>query len=184
MLSLCTALAWILLSKKLMQSRIVPSVVTAYTILAGTVMLVIWILGPMLANPWRATKLQPHLSLTSARPPGSRLPSAAWPARPPRLSCGTGASITFPLRAPASSSTLNRHSAPILGVKLLGEHLGPFAWVGGALILGAAIVLTTRGHEIPARHGPRIDPLHHYGTKVARRNAPKVGIVLVALCSR
>jgi drug/metabolite transporter (DMT)-like permease len=34
-----------------------------------------------------------------------------------------------------------------LGVKLLGEHLGPFAWLGGALILGAAIILTTRGHE-------------------------------------
>ena len=34
-----------------------------------------------------------------------------------------------------------------LGVKLLGEHLGPYAWLGGALILGAAITLTTRGHE-------------------------------------
>jgi drug/metabolite transporter (DMT)-like permease len=34
-----------------------------------------------------------------------------------------------------------------LGVRLLGEHLGPFAWVGGALILAAAVTLTTRGHE-------------------------------------
>jgi drug/metabolite transporter (DMT)-like permease len=34
-----------------------------------------------------------------------------------------------------------------LGVKLLGEHLGPFAWLGGSLILGAAITLTTRKHE-------------------------------------
>ena len=34
-----------------------------------------------------------------------------------------------------------------LGVRLLGEHLGPYAWFGGALILGAAITLTTRGHE-------------------------------------
>jgi drug/metabolite transporter (DMT)-like permease len=35
----------------------------------------------------------------------------------------------------------------ILGVELLGERLGPYAWMGGALILGAAITLTTRGHE-------------------------------------
>jgi drug/metabolite transporter (DMT)-like permease len=30
-------------------------------------------------------------------------------------------------------------------VELLGEKLGPFAWLGGALILAAAITLTTRG---------------------------------------
>ena len=36
----------------------------------------------------------------------------------------------------------------MLGVELLGEKLGPYAWLGGALILAAAITLTTRGHEI------------------------------------
>jgi drug/metabolite transporter (DMT)-like permease len=35
----------------------------------------------------------------------------------------------------------------VLGVQLLGEHLGPFAWFGGALILGAAITLTLHRHE-------------------------------------
>jgi drug/metabolite transporter (DMT)-like permease len=35
----------------------------------------------------------------------------------------------------------------LLGVRLLGEHLGPFAWVGGGLILSAAVILTTRGHQ-------------------------------------
>jgi drug/metabolite transporter (DMT)-like permease len=35
----------------------------------------------------------------------------------------------------------------VLGVELLGEHLGPFAWLGGTLILGAALALTMRGHE-------------------------------------
>jgi drug/metabolite transporter (DMT)-like permease len=34
-----------------------------------------------------------------------------------------------------------------LGVKLLGEHLGPYAWLGGGLILAAAVTLTSRGHE-------------------------------------
>jgi len=33
----------------------------------------------------------------------------------------------------------------ILGVKLLGEQLGRSAWLGGALIIGAAVVLTTTG---------------------------------------
>jgi drug/metabolite transporter (DMT)-like permease len=32
-------------------------------------------------------------------------------------------------------------------VELLGEKLGPYAWLGGVLILAAAIVLTTRSHE-------------------------------------
>jgi drug/metabolite transporter (DMT)-like permease len=35
----------------------------------------------------------------------------------------------------------------VLGVELLGEKLGPYAWLGGALILAAAVTLTTRGHE-------------------------------------
>jgi len=35
----------------------------------------------------------------------------------------------------------------ILGVELLGEKLGPFAWLGGALILAAAITLTTLGQQ-------------------------------------
>jgi drug/metabolite transporter (DMT)-like permease len=35
----------------------------------------------------------------------------------------------------------------ILGVELLGEKLGPYAWLGGALILTAAITLTARGRE-------------------------------------
>jgi drug/metabolite transporter (DMT)-like permease len=32
----------------------------------------------------------------------------------------------------------------LLGVFVLGEHLGPVAWAGGILILSAAVLLTTR----------------------------------------
>ena len=35
-----------------------------------------------------------------------------------------------------------------LGVELLGDRLGPYAWLGGSLILGAAITLTVRSHEL------------------------------------
>ena len=67
--SLCTALAWILLSKKLMLSHS-PPVVTAYTILAGTVMLVVWILGPWLVKPWVPNR--------SAPPPFAHVSGTAW----------------------------------------------------------------------------------------------------------
>jgi drug/metabolite transporter (DMT)-like permease len=32
-------------------------------------------------------------------------------------------------------------------VELLGERLGSYAWLGGALIIGAAVAMTVRGHE-------------------------------------
>jgi drug/metabolite transporter (DMT)-like permease len=35
----------------------------------------------------------------------------------------------------------------LLGVELLGDKLGPFAWIGGGLILAAAVTLTTRDHD-------------------------------------
>jgi drug/metabolite transporter (DMT)-like permease len=43
-----------------------------------------------------------------------------------------------------------------LGVQLLGERLGPYAWVGGGLILAAAITLTARGHEAGSIAEPAI----------------------------
>jgi drug/metabolite transporter (DMT)-like permease len=145
-LSLCTALSWILLSKKLMQTHS-PVVVTAYSIVTGTIMLAVWILGPMLLNPWRTQKVAP--------PPLTHVSTTAWIALAiSGLACT--ATTTFLWNwgihhVPASRAGVFLNIEPALGsylgVKLLGEHLGPYAWVGGALILGAAIVLTTRGHE-------------------------------------
>ena len=148
--SLCTALAFILLSKKLMQSHS-PVVVTAYTIVAGTLMLAVWTLGPLIFNPWRQHKIPPlpvsHISLT------------VWAALAiSGLACT--ATTTFLWNwgihhVPASRAGVFLNIEPALGsylgVRLLGEHLGPHAWIGGALILGAAIVLTSLGHE------PQID---------------------------
>ncbi|MGC1424987.1 MAG: DMT family transporter [Terracidiphilus sp.] len=146
LLSLCTALSWILLSKKLMQTHS-PVVVTAYSIVTGTIMLAVWTLGPMLLNPWRTHKVAP--------PPFAHVSSTAWVALAiSGLACT--ATTTFLWNwgihhVPASRAGVFLNIEPALGsylgVKLLGEHLGPYAWVGGALILGAAIVLTTRGHE-------------------------------------
>jgi len=145
-LSLCTALSWILLSKKLMQTHS-PVVVTAYSIVVGTIMLVVWVLGPMLFNPWRADKVAP--------PPVAHVSTTAWVALAiSGLACT--ATTTFLWNwgihhVPASRAGVFLNVEPALGsylgVKLLGEHLGPYAWFGGALILCAAIVLTSRSHE-------------------------------------
>jgi drug/metabolite transporter (DMT)-like permease len=144
--SLLVALAWILLSKKLMQTHSPPAV-TAYTIYSGTLMLVAWILGSWLLAPLTHEKMQPmpfaHVSVT------------AWVAL---AISGVMCTATTTLlwnwgihHVPASRAGVFLNIEPalgsILGVELLGERLGPYAWLGGALILAAAITLTTRGHE-------------------------------------
>jgi len=144
--SLCTALAWILLSKKLMETHS-PPVVTAYTILSGTVMLAAWILGPSLLNPWLLHKVQP--------PPFAHVSLTAWVALAiSGLACTATTTLLWNWgihHVPASRAGVFLNVEPALGswlgVQLLGEHLGPYAWAGGALILVAAITLTTRGHE-------------------------------------
>ena len=144
--SLCTALAWILLSKKLMQTHS-PRVVSAYTVLTGTVMLALWIVGPTIANPWRAHKVP--------LPPIAHVSAGAWTALAiGGLACTATTTLLWNWgihHVPASRAGVFLNIEPalgsILGVKLLGEHLGPFAWAGGGLILVSAIVLTTRGHD-------------------------------------
>jgi len=55
-------------------------------------------------------------------------------------------------QVPASQAGVLLNMEPLigslLGVFLLSEHLGPVAWLGGAMILVAAITLTTRS-KIP-----------------------------------
>ncbi|MFZ0303550.1 MAG: DMT family transporter [Terracidiphilus sp.] len=145
-LSLFTALAWILLSKKLMETHS-PRVVTAYTILAGTVMLMVIVLGPWAISPI------------------THIPAEGLPVRHIGVTAWTALAISGVLctatttllwnwgihHVPASRAGVFLNIEPalgsILGVELLGEKLGPYAWLGGALILAAAIALTTRGNE-------------------------------------
>ena len=144
--SLCTALAWVLLSKRLMLTHR-PLVVTAYTILSGTVMLAAWILGPWVVKPWIPNHSQP--------PPFAHVSPTAWIALAiSGLACTATTTLLWNWgihHVPASRAGVFLNIEPalgsFLGVKLLGEHLGPYAWLGGALILGAAVTLTTRAHE-------------------------------------
>jgi drug/metabolite transporter (DMT)-like permease len=144
--SLIIALAWILLSKKLMRTHS-PPVVTAYTILSGTLMLIIWTLGPRLASPLTRVATEPfpiaHVSIT------------AWVALAiSGLFCTATTTLLWNWgihHVPASRAGVFLNIEPALGswlgVQLLGERLGSYAWIGGGLILAAAITLTTRGHQ-------------------------------------
>jgi drug/metabolite transporter (DMT)-like permease len=140
--SLFIALAWILLSKKLMEAHS-PSVVTAYTILPGTAMLAIWSFGGWLLSPLTHAHIEPL--------PFAHVSSTAWTALIlSGLLCT--ATTTFLWNwglhhVPASRAGIFLNIEPalgaVLGVELLGEKLGPYAWLGGALILGAALGLTS-----------------------------------------
>jgi drug/metabolite transporter (DMT)-like permease len=144
--SLVTALAWVLLSMKLMKTHS-PPVVTAYTILSGTLMLAAIVMGPWILSPLTHQNVQP--------PPIAHVSLTAWTALAfGGLLCTATTTLLWNWgihHVPASRAGVFLNIEPALGswlgVRLLGEHLGPYAWVGGGLILAAAITLTTRGHE-------------------------------------
>ncbi len=144
--SLFTALAWILLNRKLMETHS-PPVVTAYTILSGSLMLAICVLGPWLISPWTHRRASP--------PPFAHVSALAWTALAMSgLFCTALTTFLWNWgihHVPASRAGVFLNIEPalgsILGVELLGERLGPFAWIGGVLILGAAVTLTVRGQE-------------------------------------
>jgi drug/metabolite transporter (DMT)-like permease len=135
--SLMIALAWVLLNKHLMQGHS-PLMVTAYGLISGTAMLMIWVL------------------LSDGLPPVHGISTRAWLALlASGLLCNAAAMLLWNTgihRVPASRAGVFLNIEPalgsLLGVKLLGERLGPLAWVGGGLILAAAITLTSGGKGV------------------------------------
>jgi drug/metabolite transporter (DMT)-like permease len=131
--SLGIALFWILLNKRLMETHN-HVVVTAYGVLLGTLMLAIWV------------------PLTWGSPPIHGISLKAWLAL---IGSGVLCTATTTLlwnwgmtQVPASQAGILLNMEPLigslLGIFLLHEHLGGLAWLGGALILAAAVILTTR----------------------------------------
>lgn len=142
-LSLAIALFWILLNKRLMD-RHSPIIVTAYGTLLGTLMLLVWV------------------PLRYGAPPVSHVSTKAWLAL---AASGVLCTATTTLlwnwgmtQVPASQAGVLLNMEPLmgslLGVFVLGEHLGPTAWTGGCLILAAAITLTTRSKAHVPEHQP------------------------------
>ena len=142
-LSLAIALGWILLNKRLMD-RHSPIVVTAYGLLLGTLMLLVWV------------------PLRYGLPPVAHVSVKAWLAL---AASGILCTATTTLlwnwgmtQVPASQAGVLLNMEPLigslLGVLALGEHLGPTAWTGGILILVAAVTLTTRSKAHVPEHQP------------------------------
>jgi len=131
--SLGIALFWLLINKSLME-RNSHIVVTAYGLLLGTMMLVVWV------------------PLRYGAPPVAHVSTKAWLALAASgVLCTAATTLLWNwgmTQVPASQAGVLLNMEPLmgslLGVFVLGEHLGPGAWVGGGLILAAAVTLTTR----------------------------------------
>jgi len=132
--SLMISLAWILLNRHLMEGHS-PLVVTAYGVLSGSLMLGVWVV------------------LMDGPPPVHGVSARVWLASAAGgLMCTAASMLLWNWgihRVPASRAGVFLNIEPamgsLLGVALLGDRLGPGAWAGGALIIAAAIVLTTTG---------------------------------------
>jgi drug/metabolite transporter (DMT)-like permease len=137
-LSLVIALGWILLNKRLMQDHS-ALVVTAYGLLSGTAMLAIWV------------------ACVDGPPPVHGVSLTVWAALAASgLLCTAATTFLWNWgihHVPAARAGVFLNIEPalgsILGVELLGDKLGPRAWLGGAFIIAAAIVLTTTGRTEP-----------------------------------
>ena len=137
-LSLAIALFWILLNQRLMR-RHSHIVITAYGLAIGTLMLMVWV--PL-------------------RHGAPRMHGVSWQAWAALAASGILCTATTTLlwnwgltQVPASQAGVLLNMEPLvgslLGILVLGEHLGPSVWAGGALILTAAITLTARPGSAP-----------------------------------
>ncbi|WP_213804583.1 EamA family transporter [Granulicella sp. dw_53] len=126
------SLFWVLLNKRLM-TRHSHVVVTVYGLVLGLLMLSVWV------------------PLRYGLPPVTGVSGKAWMALAASgVLCTASTTLLWNwgmTQVPASQAGVLLNMEPLigslLGVLVLHEHLGPSAWVGGGLILTAAITLTT-----------------------------------------
>ncbi len=133
--SLFIALFWILLNQRLMR-RHSHIVVTAYGIAIGWVMLAIYVPFSYGLPPIHGVSLHAWLALAASG-----------------LLCTATTTLLWNwgmTQVPASQAGVLLNMEPLigslLGIFFLHEHLGPLAWLGGAMILIAAIALTTHSN--------------------------------------
>jgi drug/metabolite transporter (DMT)-like permease len=131
--SLLIALFWILINKELM-GRHSPIVVTAYGLVIGTAMLMVWVPMRYGMPPVAGVSVKAWLALAASGVLCTATTTLLW-----------NWGMT---QVPASQAGVLLNMEPLmgslLGVLVLGERLGPTAWAGGGLILASAITLTTR----------------------------------------
>ncbi len=132
--SMFVALGWILINQNLMK-RHSPLVITTYGVLSGTAMMAAWVL------------------VVDGLPPVRNIGGNVWLALAASgILCTAATTLLWNWgihHVPASRAGVFLNIEPALGsalgVTLMGDRLGPLTWVGGALILAAAVVLTSRG---------------------------------------
>lgn len=131
--SLIIALFWVLSNQRLVL-RHHPVTVTAWCLALGTGMLAVWVPLRYGAPPFASVSLRSWGALAASGLLCTVSSTLLW---------NWGLTVV-----PASRAGVLLNTEPLvgslLGVFALGEHLGPSAWVGGALILAAAVSLTTR----------------------------------------
>ena len=138
-LSLIIALGWILLNKSLLACHN-AIVVTAYGIASGTLMLCVVV------------------PLAYGLPPIHGISLKAWAALAASgLLCTATTTLLWNwgmTQVPASQAGILLNMEPLigslLGVLILHDQLGVLAYIGGAMILAAAITLTTQNPTQPA----------------------------------
>lgn len=134
--SMLAAVAWVLVTKRLMHhgQRYSPVIASIYVIVPGTVMLAAWV-------------------LVVDGPPPTHISMRAWSALAEQGLLATAATTLLwnwglervPIARAGIFINLEPVVGAILGIVVLHETLGPLALVGGALIVGAAVVFTRRG---------------------------------------
>jgi drug/metabolite transporter (DMT)-like permease len=132
-LSMGIALFWLLLNQRLVAGHS-PIVITAYGTCAGTLMLLLIV--PLLYGvpPVHGVSLKAWLALAASG-----------------ILCTAATTLLWNwgmTQVPASQAAVLLNMEPLigslLGVFLLHEYLGPIGLLGGAMILVAAIAMTTR----------------------------------------
>ena len=127
--SLIAAVVWILITQRLMRSgRYTPVTASAYVMTLGAVLLAIWVVATEGPPPIHLS-LKTWASVAAMGLMATTVTTYLW---------NWGLSFV-----PASQAGVFLNLEPVvgalLGVLLLGDILGPFALIGGVLVVGAAI---------------------------------------------
>jgi drug/metabolite transporter (DMT)-like permease len=138
--SLVIALGWVLMNRSLVQTHSAV-VVTAYGLVAGTLMLMLYVPFAYGLPPVHGVSLKAWGALAASGILCTATTTLLW---------NWGMS-----QVPASQAGVLLNMEPLigslLGVLVLHDHLGGSAYVGGVMILAAAIILTT--------HNPKSRPI-------------------------
>ena len=137
--SLLAAVAWILLSQRLMKTGrdYSPMVTSAYVMTTGTVMLAVWVVARE-GVPSMHLSFRTWTSVAASGLLATTVTTYLW-------NWGLA-------RVPASQAGVFVNLEPvvgaILGVILLSDILGPYALIGGLLVVGAAIFVAVGDTEV------------------------------------